>query len=161
MDNLIIWPKGLQPFYNKVKQHQEIIRTGIVLAIDPSSASAASMPGFAIFNNSELVLKGTIKINHKQIIYHRLTELYHKIQELIDAPPDVLVIETVNKQQGHIFLLWAVGVSIAAAKAPIVFEEHNCLWKAVAKATPGYTKSDANDAEMIGWALIKAAQREK
>ena len=141
-------------------QHQQILRTGVVLAIDPSSASKASMPGFALFENSSLLLKGTVKIDPNKNVYVRMAELYVKIQELVACPPDVLVIENINKMQGHQFLLWAVGVSISAVRAPIVIELHNAVWKSLAKKTPGYIKSDANDAELIGRSTIMLAQEE-
>ena len=160
MSNVINWPSGLGPTYNKIKQNQEIIRTGVVLAIDPSSGSANSQPGFALYENSKLLLNGTIKIDHKQTIYNRLPELYFKIQELVACPPDVLVIETINKQSGHVFLLWAVGVSIAATRAPVVVELHNAIWRSVAKSIPTYKKSDAADAELMARAVILLAQRE-
>lgn len=159
--NVIEWPKGLQPTYAAIKKHKDIILGGTVLAIDPSSGSANSMPGFSIWTGAELVLSGTIKIDSKKVIYHRLTDLYFKIFELTEVRPDVLVIESVNKMQAHAFLLWAVGVSIAAAAAPVSIEIHNCLWKAVAKATPAYKKSDAADAEMMGRAVILLAKKER
>jgi hypothetical protein len=157
---VIDWPKGLLPLRAQIRKHQQILRTGVVLAIDPSSASKSSMPGFALFENSQLMLKGTVKIDPNKNVYVRMAELYVKIQELVACPPDVLVIENINKMQGHQYLIWAVGVSISAVRAPVVIELHNAVWKSLAKKTPGYIKSDANDAELIGRSTIMLAQEE-
>ncbi len=159
--NVINWPNGLQPLRTKIRQHADIILSGTVLAIDPSSGSSSSMPGFSIWLDGGLFLSGIIKLDPKKAIGHRLTTLYHKIQELTDARPDVLVVESINKMQAHEYLLYAVGVTMAAADAPVVISVHNSFWKSVAKATPDYKKSDSEDAIMLGRSVILFAKQER
>ncbi len=158
---VIEFPKGQMAFYNSIKQNAEIIRTGVVLAIDPSSASKNSLPGFSLWGNSQLLLSGTVKVDHTKKVYLRLQELYHKIQELLDCPPDVLIIESIHKNMAHQYLLWSVGVSIAAAGAPICIEIPICVWQSVAKKEPNYKKTDSSDAEMMAKAAVILANKQE
>ena len=157
---VIDWPKGQMIFYNNIRKHIDTILNGVVLAVDPSSGSANSMPGFAVYSQGELLLSGTVKINAKANVYNRLQELYLKITELLACPPDLLLIEQVNKQMSHQYLQFAIGVTIAAAKAPDTIEVPICIWKSVAKKEVGYAKSDSFDAVMIGKAAVLLAKRE-
>jgi Holliday junction resolvasome RuvABC endonuclease subunit len=95
----------------------------------------------------------------KQDVYRRLQHLYTKVSTLLPVPPDILVIEEVHKALSGSQLQWAIGTSIAAAKAPVTFELPINVWKALAKTRPGYAKSDTADAELILDSLIELARR--
>jgi hypothetical protein len=92
-------------------------------------------------------------------VYRRLQHLYTKVSTLLPVPPDILVIEEVHKALSGSQLQWAIGTSIAAAKAPVTFELPINVWKALAKTRPGYAKSDTADAELILDSLIELARR--
>jgi hypothetical protein len=151
------WPNGCAPFYLKVRQNAERIRTGTVLAIDPSSGGS-SLPGFAVFRAGELLTSGEISFPKKQDVYTRIQRLYDEIRKL--AEPDVLAIEEIRGANfSHQYLRWSVGVSIAAGRAPVTVEVPIVAWKAVAKADEQYFKGNAQDSEKIGEAIILLAQK--
>ncbi len=151
------WPQGLAPFYAKVRANRHKILTGTVLAIDPSSGGS-SLPGFAVFRAGELLTSGEIEFPKKQDVYTRIQRLYDEIRKLAD--PDVLAIEEIRGATfSHMYLRWAVGVSIAAGKAPVSVELPITVWKQLAKVMPGYIKGNAMDAECIGHSLILLARK--
>jgi hypothetical protein len=151
------WPLGPTALYSSIYFRREIITTGTVLAIDPSSGSKTSQPGFAVFREGKLEASGIIEIDHKIDINIRLQILYRKIRNLLPVQPDVFLIEQIGGKAHHV-LLEAVGVSIAAAETPIVLRVHNRFWKAWAAQSPEYSKNDAADARMIGESVIQAAR---
>lgn len=150
------WPIGPASLYSSIYFRRELLLNGVVLAIDPSSGSKTSQPGFAIFVNGGLQTCGTIEIPHADIAI-RLQTLYRKIRALLPVPPDVLLIEQIGGKAHHM-LLEAVGVSIVAADTPITLRVHNRFWKAYAACSPDYTKGDELDARMIGESVIAAAR---
>lgn len=159
MSQEVRWPNGYAPFYRKVALHADRILSGTLLAIDPASGGT-SVPGFAIFYAGELQTSGTVEFpKRKADIYQRLQYLHEKVSKLLPVPPDVFGVEEIHKAIASNQLLWATGVSIAAAAAPATIEVPLNVWKSLAKATPGYIKGDAMDAEMIGRSLVLLAQR--
>jgi Holliday junction resolvasome RuvABC endonuclease subunit len=90
----------------------EILK-GKMLAIDPSSSSRKSKTGFAYFEKGEIVESGTIDIDYKKHISERLDALYDFLRTNY-YQPDALVIERIRGSRSHIYLHWAVGISIAA-----------------------------------------------
>jgi hypothetical protein len=159
--NDVRWPQGFAPFYMKVRQHANQILAGTVIALDPSSGGTSN-PGFSIWVAGELLTSGEITFGKKRLpVYERLQILYDRVSKLTPNPPDVFALEMIRGQGGFSshFLHWAIGASVAAARTPNVIEVPMHVWKAVAKATPGYIKGDAADAECIGHALILLAQK--
>ena len=61
---------------------------------------------------------------------------------------------------GHAFLLWSVGVTVAAINSAVMIEVPINVWKAPVKAgaIPNYTKANDRDAEAIGMSLIIRAK---
>jgi Holliday junction resolvasome RuvABC endonuclease subunit len=154
------WAAGYQNLQHKIHLNADAILTGTLIAIDPASFSS-SVPGYAIFRSGELEFAGTIpKPKHKDI-NRRVQYLYDEIAALVPVPPDVLAIEEIHKSIAHASLLWAVGVSVAAARAPVMLEIPLNVWKSLAKATPEYAKDDVNDAVMIGKTVILLAREYK
>src|SRR5690606_29900758 len=94
---VINWPKDIGLLELKIRPHADLILTGTVLAVDPSSGSRDSQPGWAFFSEGEYLMGGTLKINHKNDIYQRLIDLYKGLNTLTDTTPDVMVIEKIHK----------------------------------------------------------------
>jgi len=153
METHVKWPQGYTTFYRQVRAAAPQILTGTLLAIDPGSVCA----GYAVFVAGVLVKSGTIKLP-SAVIYDRLKYLYRAIGEIVENPT-VTVIEEIRGQNfSHRFLIYSIGVSIAATSAPITIELPLNVWKALAKATPEYKKTDENDGIMIGASLIRLAR---
>jgi len=126
-----------------------------MLVIDPSSGSAGSMPGYALYFKGVLKESGTIKIDPKQPIQYRLNDLYNWC---VDNHVDVLVIERIRGARAHEYLRWAVGVTICAVKALTVLEIPTTVWKIDARANEAYEKGDEQDALMMGEAVLRIAK---
>ena len=154
------WAKGYPALLAKIRQNRDVILNGKLLAIDPASFGS-SVPGFAIFEGGVLLTSGTLPRppGTKRDTYLRLQYLYEQSAKLLPGPPDVLLVEEIHKAMAPVQLLWATGVSIAAVRAPVTIEVALNFWKSLAKATPGYVKGDAMDAEMIGASVILWAQQ--
>jgi hypothetical protein len=155
------WPRKMGKTKLQIKLNADKILNGTVLAIDPSSGSKESQPGYAIFKAGVLQDHGTLKIPHK-VIYERMPILYDKIQEILPIPLDVFLIEQIRGQNfSHVFLNWACGVSISAVRAPVTIEIEVLMWRAYMKCFPEYVKSDATDAVMIAEAVLFMANQFK
>jgi hypothetical protein len=152
----IKWPAGPASLYASIYYRRNDLLDGVVLAIDPSSGSKTSQPGFAVYYKGAIQSSGTIEIPHADINI-RLQTLYRKIRGLLPVSPDVLLIEQIGGKAHHM-LLEAVGVSIVAADTPTTIRVHNKFWKAYAAAHPDYEKGDAADARMIGDSVLAAAR---
>lgn len=141
--------------YDDINVNSEAILTGTLLAIDPSSGSAKSDAGFALYRKGELVKSGTIVVNKKANIFKRLIDLYNFVRcEFPDI--DVMAIEKI-RGRSHTYLRWSVGVTIVAARHAAVIEVPTVTWKKY--AGKDYEKSDEQDAIGIGKATIAIARR--
>lgn len=119
------------------------------------------MPGFAVFKQGRLSLSGELDIPSSKPIHERLRILYDKAAALTPEPPDLLLIEEIKGTMAHEFLKWAVGVTMAAVRAPIYLGVPINCWKSVAQVTPGYSKGNAADAVIIGDTVIMLAENER
>lgn len=131
------------------------------LAIDPSSGSENSQPGYALFVRGRKVKSGTFTINHKLPIHQRLEALYCHVKALVTENPVVLLsVERIRGRMAHEYLRWAVGVCQAAGgqKVKATVEIPIQAWKPVAKATDDYVKGDESDAVAMGTLLLLKAQ---
>jgi len=153
------WPKG-DAFYKSVEAHAAKIVTGTMLTVDPSSGSANSMPGWALFRGGKLVKSGTIKIPLTLNINGRLGYLYDQLVKLRAdiGHIDVLSIELISKNMSHEYLFYAIGVFMAALQADVEIKCPIHCWKAVAKHYPEYEKGDESDAVMFGQTLLARAR---
>lgn len=141
---------------------EELVIKGKVLAIDPSSGSRNSQPGYAIYEAGTLVDSGIIQVNHKNQLHSRLFYLAGCIRDQFDTP-DILVTENIssvmNSNSGFMSknmvpLQRAVGVVQSIFECPCL-EVAPATWR---KYIPkDYVKSDENDAIMLGWAAIYEA----
>lgn len=138
---------------------EELVIKGKVLAIDPSSGSQKSQPGYSIYEAGVLIDSGTIQVNHKNQLHSRLFYLARCIREQFDTP-DILVTENISSVMNNnagfmsknmVPLQRAVGVVQSIFECPCL-EVAPATWR---KYIPkDYVKSDENDAIMLGWAAI-------
>lgn len=135
--------------------------TGSILAIDPSSGSVSSQPGYALYKDMKLVEAGHIRVTPKNSIHKRLWELRDSLMNDFETP-DLLVTEHIgsslwgSNNQGALALQYSVGVIMSVFDCPLV-KVSPLTWR---KYIPdGYIKTDANDAIMLGYtAMLEAAQ---
>lgn len=158
------WPEGksLNEFYKAIARNRNRILTGTVVAIDPSSGGT-SAPGFAIFRQGTLECKGSVAVNKKLKVNERLQIIYDRLNTLLPQPPDLLVVEKIRGSMSPPQLFFSVGVALAAVRSPIALEMASVVWRAYAgrdywKAKREGETDDADDAEMIGLALIELAK---
>lgn len=123
--------KNASKYEKDVLKNAKSIVFGRVLAIDPSSGSAGSMPGYALFELGKFSASGTLQINPKRPIQHRLAELYKRVDAL--GAIDVLIIERIRGNTAHEYLRWAVGVIVASSGASLVLEIPTTVWKKYAR----------------------------
>lgn len=156
------WPSGFLPTYKQIQASADVILTGTIICIDPSSGGS-SLPGFAIAKAGEIITSGTVDLGPtKALIYERLQILHDRVSKLTPEPPDLFCLEMIRGQNfSHHYLLFSCGVTIAAARTARVLELPMHFWRPVAKITPGYIKGDAMDAECMAMALILVAQKFK
>jgi len=155
----VIWPAGYDQLKHQLRLLAPRIASGLVIAIDPSSGSRDSVPGFAVFRAGELLTSGEIDIPYRKPIAERLQLLHAAVLKLTPEPPDVFIVEEIKGQNfSHRFLHWALGSTIAAARTTTLVECPINLWKSLAKIYPGYLKGNAMDAEMIGMSVILYAK---
>lgn len=146
-----------------VERYQTAIETGRFISIDPSSGSSKSLPGYAIFNRGKLVDAGLIRIPPgTRDVNHRLYDL-REVMKGYFREPDILVLEMINfsaggKSSGA--LQKAIGAMMTLWPVPVL-EVAPSTWKKYLHLAPGYTKSDVNDAIMIGQAVIWTLQEQQ
>lgn len=149
-----------------VEQHREIILSSTLLAIDPSSGSSGSMPGYAIFKAGRFTDSGIIKLEAGTSIHSRLFHLRKALTEdFKEITPAILVTENIpginfngkfiNKSMIH--LQKAIGVTTSCFDCPVI-EVAPISWR---KFIPeNYQKSDECDAIMMGLTVLLTASSE-
>jgi Holliday junction resolvasome RuvABC endonuclease subunit len=140
------------------------ILSGTLLAVDPSSGSKESMPGYSIFKAGQFVDSGVIRLQHRQSLAGRLYDLRESLQgDFKDLNPDVLIIENIPPfiaskngfpNKSILSLHKAVGVTVSCFNCPIV-EVAPISWR---KYIPdGYLKTDESDSIMMALTVLKIA----
>lgn len=136
--------------------------SGTLIAIDPSSGSVGSMPGFALFKAGRLLEAGTIRVTPGNDIHTRLFELRRSLMEDFETP-DILVTENIPPFMGGGFnrailnLHYSVGVILSVFLAKTIRVTPITWQKNINKET--YRKSDTNDAIMMGLKVISDIQK--
>lgn len=137
------------------------ILNGEVLAIDPSSGSRDSLPGYAIFRAGAFVDGGLIQLPVGSSLQNRLYNLSTCLREQFKCP-SVLVTEkiapiTMNTgfhANSMLSLQKSIGVVISSFDCPLL-EVAPITWR---KNIPeNYVKRDDNDALMMAFTVIKKA----
>lgn len=148
-----------------VAQYLGPLLNGQVLAIDPSSGSANSQPGYAIYKAGQLVDSGLVRIRSGDHISNRLYRLSSSLREDFEVP-DLLVTENIPPFMGEgpgaafatrnvISLHQSVGVVMSIWDVPVL-QVSPRSWRSL--IPDNYLKSDENDAIMLGWTAIHKAK---
>lgn len=139
---------------------------GTVLAIDPSSGSTLSQPGYAIFVNGRLKDSGLVRIRSGDHISNRLYRLSKTLREEFEQPT-LLVTENIPPFMGDgpgaqfatrnvISLHQSIGVVMSVWDVPVI-QVSPRTWRS--RIPDNYLKSDENDAIMIGWSALQTARK--
>jgi hypothetical protein len=144
--------------------YRQLLETGRVVCIDPSSGSQSSQPGFALFAAGILQASGTLKVTPDYAPSRRYRQLLAGVVELRDKfQPDVLIIEKLPlfmgsggrmfNQQGVVNLHRSVGVIMAGMDCERVLEVSPATWHTYLRNLGKealYRKTDSNDAIVLG-----------
>lgn len=143
---------------------------GPLLAIDPSSGSFKSKPGFSLYVGAKLVDCGTIELPAGIPLHTRLQLLCDTLRrDFISPYPAVVAVENVppyrkNEQsvgqycglnKSVLSLQYSMGVAMASIPNTDVVLVSPASWRQLIPA--GYNKSDTLDAVMIGYAVLRCA----
>lgn len=150
----------------EVEKYADILANGEMLAIDPSSGSQGSLPGYALFRKGQLQDAGTIELPRgTRSLANRLFLLRDTLEKSFDRP-DLLTIELISPvmpAKGGAFLhkhasslIKAVGCILSTWDVPIL-EVSPMTWHSM--TPPEYKKGDIADACMIGWAVYLTLAR--
>jgi hypothetical protein len=158
------WEKPRNKMQMRVLEHLEQVLGGRLLAIDPSSGSAQSLPGYAIYEKGELIDSGVIDVPTTQAINCKLYQISRCLREEFQAP-DVLVIESIApyfssakggfRNRSVMNLHRGVGAIMAGVNCERLIEVAPASWRQ--KIPEDYEKTDENDAIMMGYTVIAEA----
>ncbi len=149
----------------QVTPHINTVLGGTLLAIDPSSGSKGSQPGYALYHAGELQSSGYLNLGSGYALERRLYALGKCLREEFDKP-DILVTEKLAAFFGEGKQTWStgnvislhqsVGVVMSVWDTPLV-QVAPMSWRQHIPAN--YKKGDEADAVMLGYtALFTAAK---
>lgn len=154
--------------YQAIEACWREVLEGKMLCIDPSTGSQSSRPGFAWFENGELVESGEILVDIKENRSKRLYEIARTVREEFPVP-DILAVEYIppvtyrggNRMNGVslMALQKAIGAIIGAHPFEHLLEIPSAAWKAY--KTDDYEKTDEWDAITIGLCVVGTAEKIK
>lgn len=150
--------------YEQASKCTQFLLGGVVIAVDPSIGSTSSMPGYAVYRAGQLVESGILSVHPGNSVPHRLNQVSVKLRQLYNEYiPDVLVYEDIPAQRhggsavSHASLLKAVGAVLSVAGPEYYVGIFPVTWKRL--VSPGYVKSDEQDAIELGRIVIELAKR--
>lgn len=153
--------------YKAIVPFADILLSGKILAIDPSTGSQSSMPGYAWFEKGKLKESGVIQVPLSLNRSQRLFEISRTIREEFPVP-DGLIVEYIppityrGKGMNKVSLMAlqkAIGAIIASHPYEVFIEVPSASWK---KYKPSeYVKSDEYDAISIGLCAMAIAKQVK
>lgn len=162
-----------------LRKYRDIILSGRIVCIDPSSASKSSKPGYAIFEAGVLVEAGILDIADKYDLRVRLRLVHEELQQFIEGT-NLVIIEAIPLRpirtkldaaasgktwmnaKAFSSLTQALGVTKAAFPKEIPqLDLPATLWNRVAREqgwgmsdTGEVIKTDTTDAVRIGMTAI-------
>lgn len=150
--------------YKAVHKYYSILLNGKMLAIDPSTGSKSSVPGFAWFENGELIESGTIEVNIQDNRSKRLYEIARTVREEFEMP-DILVVEYIppvsySGGMNGVSLMGlqkAIGAIVGARPFNNLLEIPASAWRNY--KPPEYEKTDEWDAITIGLCAVEVARQ--
>lgn len=153
---------GKSKLATEIVKYADAMFHGTCLSIDPSSGSAGSLPGYAVFKRGELIDYGVVSIPPgTRSVYNRLYLLHKALFEGF-TQPDILLVEHIATGMGNYAvgkaLVQSVGAIISVWDVPTV-EVSPATWRArINKET--YVKSDAQDAVTLYCAARQVLEEE-
>lgn len=135
-----------------------------MLAVDPSTGSTSSLPGYAIYEAGELVESGLIQVDVSAARNKRLFEIRRTLQEEFEIP-DILVLEHISglpfgpmrfAPEAFAGLHRGVGAILSAFNVDSVIEVPPNIWKK--HVDEHYRKGDEADAVYIGRYVVNQAR---
>lgn len=154
--------KAILPIYQQILD-------GTILAIDPSTGSKSSKPGFAYYEKGKLTESGEIDLDISASRNARLYEISRTIREDFEKP-DILIVEyippvtyfksSVRMNKTSLMALQkAIGAVLASQLYNHVLEIPAASWKTW--KPPEYEKTDEWDAICLGLCAIGIAGKIK
>lgn len=139
----------------KIQKNRDLIINKTFISIDPGSTS----PGWALWKLGKLVDAGEIKPKKTDNISKRLAYIHDYLESLPQA--DIIIVEKIGiitgrKAQSHPYLLWSLGAIAGALRCKNMIEMPPSMWQKF--RNKNYTKSDREDAIVIGRACIEIAK---
>lgn len=149
-----------------IAQYEVQLRTGTLLAIDPSSGSAGSLPGYALFKQGQLVDAGVIGIPRgTRQIANRLWQLREALSTEFQKP-DILAVEWIAPviptakgtylHKSAAALIKSVGAILSTWDVPVI-EPSPAAWHSM--VPKDYQKTDVKDAVAVGWCALVTLAR--
>lgn len=159
------------------KAYSDTILNGTLLAIDPSSGSSSSMPGYALFQCGILIDSGHLEITTKgRPLHQRLYQLAQILQkDFVEVEQlDLVAVEYIPMKQfapgksgsgasvsSILALQRAVGVVQGSFGNIPMIEVAPVSWHKYAdNSEEYYVKTDETDAIFIGRAVVETAKLE-
>lgn len=150
---------------DRCEEYAHEILTGRLMAIDPSSGSMKSVPGYAIYEAGVLVDSGILNVPRDLPLPIKLRMIADSLRQEFKRP-DVIAIEHIApffKNQGKaeflnrnvLALHRSVGAIYSAVNCERWIEVSPISWRT--KIPENYNKTDENDAIMIGYTCIANA----
>lgn len=150
-----------------VLKYASLILEGRILAVDPSSGSSKSLPGYAIYEKGKLIDSGVISVDTGKVLNVKLRMIADSLRNEFPVP-DVLVIENLPPFMGNagdgpgfgfnksiLNLHRSVGAIMSAVPCEPIVEVAPVSWR---KNVPdNYVKSDENDAILMGYTVVRLA----
>ena len=145
------WPKGIDMarLHKLVKTHKNIIQTGRWIVIDPAISS-----GYAVYEKGVMIHSGTIICKAADDIQKRSRALHEFFST--EEPYDFMAIERIRGSMAPASLMFIVGAYMACIPAKACIEIPIPVWGKL--KTADYIKSDKQDAELMGQALLILAE---
>lgn len=150
--------------FKMIAPHAELILSGTILAIDPSTGSKSSMPGYALFVKGKLKECGIIEVDPSLSKTKRLSEINRTLREDFNIP-DILACEYIPPVKygrggmNSISLMGlqrAIGATMAAFPDSELIEVATKFWM-THHNWKEWKKGDVDDAIAIGMAVINTA----
>ena len=148
--------------YASISKYAKQLLCGPTLVIDPSIGSSSSQPGYSWWASGAVRDFGVLATKRTGGRFERLQEIALCLRRDFPAAA-VLVLEDVpsfrygsngqGSAEAQASLNMAIGAIMASATAKVQVGITPQTWRAYTDNF-GYTKSDANDAVAIGWAVM-------
>ena len=154
--------------HRAISFNRKSLLEGDVIAIDPSSGSRESLPGFAIFSKGKLIRSGVIEVPVRLMrglnyTPHRLQWISKNLTDTFPQTFDVLIMEGIHfktnaKTNPKSFqqLNQAIGAIIGGLRWNYIVNIYPWHWKELLSGV--YEKGDAMDAINIGTAVMRIAK---